>query len=540
MVGIGVLDVGMELTEYTDRDNAYMLTLPDGIPAWSGMFLWEPINDTFEGPYSDGNFDASVIEHEYAHGLSNRAHQHAAGHRKRGTAEGTARRCCHRAGRPRPSRRFGPSGSRQDPPDLRSLADPVIELATTAIGPLRSVVPMADDPQETRMAPFSANQDLLRGTGGGIPAADVDSGMRWLRDGGPPPSPLSVHLDVTFRCTARCAHCAQWTWKERPDLEVARIDTLVETLGRWRVRTVTLGGGNPLLHPHLGRIAYRLRAAGIRVGLISEGGVEIAPETVRMVDECLSWIRFSIDGASREIHDRIRGTDGLFDTTTAGIRRLREAGINAPVGINFVVQRRNMHQIGPMVALAQQLDVDVLLFKLPHGSDPRNRYVPTAAEWAGIRDQVTELDRASPGRMRTNLSQFAAMLDELDPTDVAAGRPVRGHYAGRGARCFVPLFFLVIDAAGDVYPCDYLQADTRTEADASWRSRSAYCAGNVFDDGDAVLDRLSDLFRTTVHELPGSGHHECGSCTRFFQMNTALTAGHTDGRALGNGVAPFL
>ena len=57
---------------YTGRDNAYMLTLPDGIPPWSGMFLWEPINDAFEGPYSDGNFDAGVIEHEYAHGLSNR------------------------------------------------------------------------------------------------------------------------------------------------------------------------------------------------------------------------------------------------------------------------------------------------------------------------------------------------------------------------------------------------------------------------------------------------------------------------------------
>jgi hypothetical protein len=57
---------------YTGRDNAYFLTLPDGVPSWSGMFLWEPINDAFEGPYSDGNFDASVIEHEYAHGLSTR------------------------------------------------------------------------------------------------------------------------------------------------------------------------------------------------------------------------------------------------------------------------------------------------------------------------------------------------------------------------------------------------------------------------------------------------------------------------------------
>ena len=57
---------------YTGRDNAYMLTLPDGIPSWSGMFLWEPINDAFEGPYSDGNFDRSVIQHEYTHGLSTR------------------------------------------------------------------------------------------------------------------------------------------------------------------------------------------------------------------------------------------------------------------------------------------------------------------------------------------------------------------------------------------------------------------------------------------------------------------------------------
>ncbi|MEA2393967.1 MAG: extracellular elastinolytic metalloproteinase [Solirubrobacteraceae bacterium] len=57
---------------YTGRDNAYFLEQPDGIPSWSGMFLWEPINDTFEGPFSDGNFDESVIQHEYTHGLSTR------------------------------------------------------------------------------------------------------------------------------------------------------------------------------------------------------------------------------------------------------------------------------------------------------------------------------------------------------------------------------------------------------------------------------------------------------------------------------------
>jgi hypothetical protein len=57
---------------YTGRDNAYMLTLDDGLPPWSGMFLWEPIDDAFEGPHRDGSFDMSVIQHEYSHGLSNR------------------------------------------------------------------------------------------------------------------------------------------------------------------------------------------------------------------------------------------------------------------------------------------------------------------------------------------------------------------------------------------------------------------------------------------------------------------------------------
>ena len=70
LVQAGALSGGAPL--YTGRDNAYMLTLPDGIPPWSGMFLWEPIPDAFEGPCRDGDFDAGVIQHEYSHGLTNR------------------------------------------------------------------------------------------------------------------------------------------------------------------------------------------------------------------------------------------------------------------------------------------------------------------------------------------------------------------------------------------------------------------------------------------------------------------------------------
>jgi MoaA/NifB/PqqE/SkfB family radical SAM enzyme len=87
----------------------------------------------------------------------------------------------------------------------------------------------------------------------------------------------------------------------------------------------------------------------------------------------------------------------------------------------------------------------------------------------------------------------------------------------------VPLFFLVIDPEGNVFPCDYLQADTRPDSQEYHEMRSGFAVGNVFTHGDAVPDRLGTVFREKVHFLPGRGYEECGSCTRFFELNTFLS-----------------
>jgi extracellular elastinolytic metalloproteinase len=60
------------------RDNAYMLPLPDGLPSWSAMFLFQPIPPVppsgagFLAACVDGDFAADVIYHEYAHGVTSR------------------------------------------------------------------------------------------------------------------------------------------------------------------------------------------------------------------------------------------------------------------------------------------------------------------------------------------------------------------------------------------------------------------------------------------------------------------------------------
>jgi len=54
------------------RDNANQFTPADGLAPITNMFLWQPIPAGFYAPCVDGDYDMSVIAHEYGHAISNR------------------------------------------------------------------------------------------------------------------------------------------------------------------------------------------------------------------------------------------------------------------------------------------------------------------------------------------------------------------------------------------------------------------------------------------------------------------------------------
>jgi extracellular elastinolytic metalloproteinase len=54
------------------RDNANQFTPPDGQKPRSNMYMWQPIAGAFYAPCVDGDYDMSVIGHEYGHAISNR------------------------------------------------------------------------------------------------------------------------------------------------------------------------------------------------------------------------------------------------------------------------------------------------------------------------------------------------------------------------------------------------------------------------------------------------------------------------------------
>jgi extracellular elastinolytic metalloproteinase len=54
------------------RNNANMITLPDGQSSVTNMYFWQPTPGGFYAPCVDGDYDMGVIGHEYGHMIENR------------------------------------------------------------------------------------------------------------------------------------------------------------------------------------------------------------------------------------------------------------------------------------------------------------------------------------------------------------------------------------------------------------------------------------------------------------------------------------
>jgi extracellular elastinolytic metalloproteinase len=57
---------------FAARNNANQITPPDGEAPITNMYLWQPIAGSFYAPCVDGDYDMSVIAHEYGHAVTNR------------------------------------------------------------------------------------------------------------------------------------------------------------------------------------------------------------------------------------------------------------------------------------------------------------------------------------------------------------------------------------------------------------------------------------------------------------------------------------
>ena len=119
------------------------------------------------------------------------------------------------------------------------------------------------------------------------------------------------------------------------------------------------GGGEPTLHPRFSEILPALHDRDIEIGLVTNGAwrnkdIDTNIENLKNA----VWVRFSLDAATRDTHRKTHvSMPGHFEKAIEIIRELSQPEHVVDVGISFIVQQLNYHELEDAVDLAEELGV---------------------------------------------------------------------------------------------------------------------------------------------------------------------------------------
>ncbi|HEY2459757.1 MAG TPA: pyrroloquinoline quinone biosynthesis protein PqqE [Candidatus Acidoferrum sp.] len=168
----------------------------------------------------------------------------------------------------------------------------------------------------------------------------------------PHSNPLALIAELTHRCPLHCVYCSnplelQSRQNELPTEIWSRVFQQAAAAG---VLQVDLTGGEPLARPDILDVIKSARAAGLYVNLITSGLPLDESKLDQLIAAGLDHLQLSFQSASEEIAAEISGTKShaqkLYVLHWLKSRRVA-------VTLNFVIHRRNIHEIPAMLAIAE-------------------------------------------------------------------------------------------------------------------------------------------------------------------------------------------
>ena len=170
--------------------------------------------------------------------------------------------------------------------------------------------------------------------------------------------PLSVHLDITYRCNERCVHC-YLDHDDHGEMTFAEISGLLHQLAGAGVFFLTLSGGEVLLRRDFFQIVELARHLQFNVKIKTNGVMIREPEAARLRELGVEQIQISVYSHRPEVHDAITKLPGSLHRTIAAIRFLKAHGLK--VTIANVLMTVNASDNAGVIALARELGVSYAL-----------------------------------------------------------------------------------------------------------------------------------------------------------------------------------
>src|ERR1700674_3538360 len=138
--------------------------------------------------------------------------------------------------------------------------------------------------------------------------------------------PLSVQLDLTYRCNERCVHC-YLDHHDHGEMTTAEIKDLLDQMAAAGVFYLTSSGGEILMRRDFFEILEHARARTFCVKLKTNGVLIREKEAARLRALGLESVQISIYSHRPEVHDAITKMPGSFRQSIAAVRFLRKQGL---------------------------------------------------------------------------------------------------------------------------------------------------------------------------------------------------------------------
>ena len=296
--------------------------------------------------------------------------------------------------------------------------------------------------------------------------------------------PLSVQLDLTYRCNERCVHC-YLDHHDHGEMTTAEIKDLLDQMADAGVFYLTISGGEILMRRDFFEILEYARMRTFCIKLKTNGILIRKKEADRIKALGVESVQISIYSHVPEVHDAITKLPGSLEQSIEAIRRLRAHGIQVTIANVLMVQ--NANDYSGVRALAAELGAQFIM-------DPT--VTPMMDGDRGILD--LNVDEAALREVFRNESLAGGNIEEFCAPPLGPGEDdldmlpcSAGHTA-----CYVSPY-------GDVYPCVQFPLPSgnvrRTKFVDIWRDSP----------------QLNEVRSITLREMPSCS--KCthgGSCTR--------------------------
>ena len=255
----------------------------------------------------------------------------------------------------------------------------------------------------------------------------------------------SLFIHLTTSCNLSCPHCytAPGSLKSALFLSYDAVIKMIDQLVNKGGSSLTLSGGEPLIHPEIKQIlAYAVRKLEVR---LLTNGTLIDKEWAKFLADLDVSVQLSLDGSSSSIHDSIRG-EGSFKKILDALDYLQQAGLGKKINFSTTITSQNIDDLPAIIALAEELEVPLVRFL------PLRKKGNAQEAWQEIGSGLDVADYKRFFDFIFGMNQRRASSIELSCG--LSGFLLTHEDQGSDDDTWCPIGkMLVVGADGNVYPC---------------------------------------------------------------------------------------